>query len=162
MSLNYNPLFFFFFYHKLGEAENIALVIKNASLARDGLSIGSLPEIKLICKTQDRLHNLWGPLFSKTSKFLIENFKMATVRWALSKVQGPVWLHRLHTHEAGLGKTVRSSNEDSDHRCKSKEGNVTAATKHSEFLIHWFIPHQESYMYLVINALNILRNFPNY
>lgn len=31
-----------------------------------GLAIyWSLPEIKLICKTQDWLHNLWGPLLKK-------------------------------------------------------------------------------------------------
>lgn len=52
-----------FFRPSAREAENKALVIKDASLARDWLSIVSLPEIQPIREIQDGLHNLWGPLF---------------------------------------------------------------------------------------------------
>ena len=45
------------------EVENIALVIKNASLARDWLFIGPLAEIRLIYKALGWLQSLWGPFF---------------------------------------------------------------------------------------------------
>lgn len=87
---------------------------------------------------------------------------MVTDRWALSRVQGPVWLHRLYTHETGLGKSLSIAHKRiviTNASSKKKMLPLPQNTWSFWFINYTNISIQESYMYLVINALS-LREIP--